>query len=94
MKLENKLSYFYVEILNYYACKVKKPHKSNSAEQTKSLSTVNQFFYCSYVILRWLKTVSLFLNTNSLIERYYHNLSFASLKRVSKKCPVIAYSKF
>ena len=39
--------------------------------------------------LRWLKTVSLIFNTNSLMDQYYHTFSFVSLKMVSKKCPII-----
>ena len=40
--------------------------------------------------LRWLKPVSLFFNTNSLMDRYHHTFSFVSLKIVSNKCPIIA----
>ena len=39
--------------------------------------------------LRWLKTVFLFLNTNYLMDGYYHTFSFVSLKIVSNKCPII-----
>ena len=39
--------------------------------------------------LRWLKTVSLFFNTNSLMDQYFHTFSFVSVKMVSNKCPII-----
>ena len=37
----------------------------------------------------WLKTVSLYFNTYSLMDRYYHTFLFVSLKMVSNKCPII-----
>ena len=33
--------------------------------------------------------VSLFFNTNSLMDRYYHTFSSVSLKMVSNKCSII-----
>ena len=37
-------------------------------------------------VIGWLKTVSLFFNTNSLIDQFYQTFSF----KVSNKCPIIA----
>ena len=41
------------------------------------------------ITLGWLKNVSLFFNTNSLMDRYYQTFSFVSLKMISNKCPII-----